>query len=80
MFYIGFYRGNVKKSSCLKPQRAISLDIWFVASPSGPLPSLFKSYPWGWKWPAPGSNVLQRLIYRENVKKSSCQKSEGLDY
>ena len=22
-------------------------DIWYVASPSGPLPSLLKLYPWG---------------------------------
>ena len=35
MFYIGLYRENMKKSSCLKPQ---GLDIWYVASPIGPLP------------------------------------------
>ena len=35
MFYIGLYRENIKKSSCLKP-----LDIWNVASPSRLLPSL----------------------------------------
>ena len=27
--------------------QAKSLDIWYVASPSGPLPSLFKLCPWG---------------------------------
>ena len=41
MFYLGLYRENVKKSSCLKPQ-AMSLDIWYVASPSEHLQRLFK--------------------------------------
>ena len=27
MFYIGLYRENVKKSSCLKPQ---GLDYWYL--------------------------------------------------
>ena len=45
MFYIGLHRENVKKSSCLKQQgnnKVYSLDIWCVASPREPLPSLFK--------------------------------------
>ena len=42
MFYIGLYRENMKKSSCLKPQ---GLDIWDVASSSESLASLFKLCP-----------------------------------
>ena len=56
MFYIGLYRKNIKKSSCLKPQGLESWYNWYVASPSGPLPSWFKLCPWGKKWPAPGSH------------------------
>ena len=37
-FYIGLYREYMKVSSCLNHR----VDIWYVASPSGPLPSLFK--------------------------------------
>ena len=61
MFYIGLYREDKKKSS-LKPQ---SLEPWYlcyVTSPSWPLPSLLKFWPWGTKWPARGSHVLQRPI------------------
>ena len=34
-------------------QKAWSLDIWYVASPCKPLPSLFKLYPWGQKMAPP---------------------------
>ena len=68
MFYIGLYRENLKKSSCLKPE---SLDIWYLASPSGPLPSLP-----GQKWPHPGGHMIYIGLYRENVKKSSCLKPQ----
>ena len=46
LIYIGLYRANVKKSSCLKPE-GLELDIWYVASPTScrPLPSLLKFYP-----------------------------------
>ena len=30
---------------------AKNLDIWYVASHSGPLPSLFKLFYWGQRWP-----------------------------
>ena len=45
IFHIGLYREVMQKSSCLKP--------WYVATPSGPLPSLFKLCPWCRKWPCP---------------------------
>ena len=39
MFYIGLYRENMKKSSCLKPQvkETSSLGVWYVASHNKPL-------------------------------------------
>ena len=39
--------------------KAWSLDIWYVASPSGPLPSLFKWCPWGQNWPHPGGHKFE---------------------
>ena len=67
-FYIGLYWENMKKSSCLKPE-GLSLDIWYVASSSGALPKLFKSYPWGPKLACPGwSRVLHRLILGKHEK------------
>ena len=39
--FILAYRENVKKSSCLKPED-LDYDISYVASPSEPLPCLFK--------------------------------------
>ena len=51
-------------------QKALTIDIWYLASPSRPLPSLFKLYPWGQK----GGQMFNIGLYRENVKKSSCLK------
>ena len=34
--------------------------IWYVASPSGPLPSLFKLCPMGQKWPCSGGHIFYR--------------------
>ena len=65
MFYIGLYRENMKKSSFRKP-KAKSLDIWYVASPSGHLPSLFNFDP-GVK-NGPASHVLYRLIWGKQEK------------
>ena len=56
---------------------ALSLDIWYVASPGGPLPSLLKLGSCGQKWPYPGVNGLQSFMYSENMKKSSCLKPNG---
>ena len=39
---------NMKQSSGLKTQ---GMDIWYVASPSGSLPSSFKLCPWDQKGP-----------------------------
>ena len=43
---------HVKKYSCLKPQ-GLAPNTWYVASPSKPLPILFKLYPGAIFWPAP---------------------------
>ena len=49
MFFIGLhvhvYRENIKQSSCLKQQGLETNFSWYVSSPSGPLPSLFKYGP-----------------------------------
>ena len=50
MFNIGLYWQNMKAASCLKQ---LSLDIWYLASHSGPLPSEFKLCPLGPKWLCP---------------------------
>ena len=39
-------------------------DIWFIASPSGPLPSLLKLCPWGQNGPAPGLPGTWSAFYR----------------
>ena len=44
--------------------------IQYVASPSGPLPSVFKLAPWGQKWPRPGGHMFYIGLYRKNMKKS----------
>ena len=55
----------MKKSSCLKPQ---GLEPKYSVS-SGLLPSLFKSYPWGQKWPQPGGHMLYIGLNREKHEK-----------
>ena len=58
----------MKKSSCLKPQD-LSHGIWYEASPSEPLPSLFKLYPWGQKRPHPRGHMFYIGLYREKHEK-----------
>ena len=55
------------KTSCLKPG-GLEPDIWYLASPSGPLPSLFRLYPWAKNGPALGADVLHRLILGKREK------------
>ena len=57
MFYIALYKENILKSSSLKPQ-GLELDIWYVASTSEPLPSLFKLCLWGQKWVHLGGHMF----------------------
>ena len=51
------------------PETRESLVMWYVASPSRPLPRLFKFYSLGRKWPRPGGHMFYIGLYRENVKK-----------
>ena len=36
-----------------------SYDVWCVAYPIGPLPSLFIGCPWGQNWAWPGGHKLE---------------------
>ena len=51
MLYTGLYKENHEKIFMSLNHKAYSLDIWYVASPSKPLPSLFKLCHRGPKWP-----------------------------
>ena len=53
--------------------------MWYVASPSGPLPSLFKIFLWGQKWSRPRGHVFYIGLCGENMKKSFCLKPKGLE-
>ena len=57
MFYKGLYKETWKKSS----------RLWYVSSPSGPLPSLFKLYPWGQKMA--GVTYFTTSLYWGKMKK-----------
>ena len=59
-FTLAYIGRNMKKSSCLKPK---GLEPWYLVSPCGPLPSLFKLCPWGQNGPTRGSYCLHRLIW-----------------
>ena len=78
MLYIDLYRVKHKKIFLSKTTRP-RLDIWYEASSSRLLPSLFKLYSWGQKWPRPGGHMFYIGLYRENVKKTSCLKPQGLE-
>ena len=58
----------MKKSSCLKP-KGLSHDFWYEALSSGLLPSLFKLYHWGKKWPHPVGHMLYIGLNREKHEK-----------
>ena len=59
---------------------AKSLNIWYVASPGGPLPSLFKSCPCCRKWSHPWGHMFyigsyevygeqhEKILLSENVR------------
>ena len=46
---------NLFKHLLLWNSKAQTFDIWYVVSPSGLIPSLFKLWPLGKKWPHPGA-------------------------
>ena len=77
MFYIGLYsekHEKIFKSETIWPRVS---DIWYVASPGGPLRSVFKLCSWGQKCPTLGTHVLPRIYIVKNMKKS-CLKPYGL--
>ena len=43
--------------------------MWYVASPGGPLPSLFKLWPRGQKWPNSGGHIFYIGLYCEKHEK-----------
>ena len=53
----------------LKP---IGLDIWYVALPSGLLPSLFKWCLWGPKWPCGGHLGFRNKICLKSLFLQNC--------
>ena len=57
------HRENVEKSCLI--QKAWAIDIWYIASSSGPLPSLFELYSWGQKWSRPGGQLYYMGLYRK---------------
>ena len=77
IFYIGLYR-EMWKNLLVWNHKALCLDIWYVASPSGPLPSLFKLCPWGEKWSRPGVMFYMAYIGRY-MKKFSCLRPQSLE-
>ena len=56
-----------------------SFDIWYVASPSGPLPSLFIWCPRGQNWDCPGVHKLKHRNKERKFQNSSSLKLERLE-
>ena len=79
MFYIGLYRENMKKSSCLKPYGLESLFLvcsitWWKSTKFGQI------MPLGPKWPHPRGHMFYIGLSCEKHEKSSCLKQYGLEY
>ena len=58
--------------------KAYGFDIWYVASPSGPLQSLFMWCPWGQNWPCPRGHMLEHRNKDSKLQNSSL-KLEGAE-
>ena len=74
MLCINFYRENMKKiflSETIRP-RALILGMKHH-------PSLFNLCPWVQKWAHLGGHIFYIGLYRENMKRSSCLKPQGLE-
>ena len=69
MFYKGLYR-NLHGKILSKSTRHRALVFGYVASPSGPLPKLFKLCSCGQKWARPRGHRFCIGLYRENMNKS----------
>ena len=77
-FYISLYRENMKKSSCLKPQR---IEPWYLVCSIYLWTStkFVQIMPPGPKIARAGGHMINIGIYRENMKKSSWLKPQGLE-
>ena len=64
MFYIGLYGENHEKIFFSETTRH-----WYDASPSEPLPSLFKLYPRGQNRHSPWGHMFYMDLYREKHEK-----------
>ena len=62
--------GKLQNFSSLK-LKVQSFDIWYVASPSGPLPRLFIWCPWGQNWPRPGGGGGGSQVWNIGTKKEN---------
>jgi len=64
---VGF-QNAIFKNLLVWNYKAKSFHIWYIASSRGPLPKLFKLYPWGQNWPDPGGGHNFTL---NDIRKSS---------
>ena len=63
---------NCFKQHLLWNRYAYGLNIWYVALPNGPLPSLFEWWPWGLKWPCGGGSWVQKWNILQNLLLQNC--------
>ena len=61
---IGFWK-ETSKNLLVWNYKAQSFHIWYIASSKGPLPKLFKLWPWGQNWPRPGGHNFTLNYIRE---------------
>ena len=78
IFYKALYRENKKKSSSLKPQ---SLEPWYLLCNITQLTSskYVQIMALGHKMGPIGGHMIRRGPSRENMKKASCLKPQGLE-
>ena len=59
--------------------KAWTFDIWYIASPSGPVPSLFIWCPWGQNWPSPGGHKLENRNKEAHLQNFFSLKLDGVE-
>ena len=62
-----------------KKKSKFGINIWYVASPCGPLPSLFIQCPWGKKWPLPRGHKLEHRNNEAHPQNFSSSKLDGVE-
>jgi len=63
---IGF-KNAILKYLLVWNYKAKSFHIWYIASSRGPLPKLFKLWPWGQNWPRPGGHYFTLNYIRKTT-------------